>query len=411
MARYRDKDQQRLSVLLNHLESCKRTQNEKASFSGADFSTIRVLISRLMSVDKSIPESDKHRLVTKAVFCAAGKHELTLEILTKELRRVESEYLSTHPKEFRMVGQLSVQPQILPKRVRVLNTTITFGIDDKNQLVRNHRNKVGDLTQASLPPFPNSYYPFSVACRARTSSHAFALANKSLELWRGCFNLALNFRKITRFSFDGRRPVNQVATHPIFTVHNKNGSSAGNEWYYEPAYQIPVVCNLILKDAVLAQKTTRKILKRLAVHNYSEKVIDGITRYVHALDSANFESGLVELWAICESLTESTKSSGDVTVRRISSIYSNKQYVDVILGVLQEYRNRAVHFGEQTQDIESLLFHIKGFVEGLLRFHLFNSFNFSNIGEAAEFLDLVRDKQALSKKHKLLSMAIDRASI
>jgi hypothetical protein len=73
---------------------------------------------------------------------------------------------------------------------------------------------------------------------------------------------------------------------------------------------------------------------------------------------------------------------------------------------LRDYRNRAVHTGSGNEDIETLMFQLKNFVETALEFLVANKFGLKNLGEVAQFLDLPDDRTALTDRIQLLRSAL-----
>jgi len=135
-----------------------------------------------------------------------------------------------------------------------------------------------------------------------------------------------------------------------------------------------------------------------------EDVIRGYTR---ALDQRDFSAAFLALWRLLEKLTSTTENdSYKVTIRQTLFLFKERNYHEQILNHLRNYRNRAVHAGEETEEMETLLFQLKFYVEQLLFFHIYNTLGFSSMQETAEFLHIKPDAMVLKKQIKLLEKAV-----
>ncbi len=73
---------------------------------------------------------------------------------------------------------------------------------------------------------------------------------------------------------------------------------------------------------------------------------------------------------------------------------------------LMTYRNRTVHAGYTSEDIETLLYQLKRYVERCLFFHIFSAPDFASIDKAAEFMNLPPDLPELQRRAWLLERAL-----
>ncbi len=128
--------------------------------------------------------------------------------------------------------------------------------------------------------------------------------------------------------------------------------------------------------------------------------------YVKALDQRDFNSTFLSLWSLLERLTNTLLDNYKVTVRRAVFLFKDREFHRQILNHLRSYRNRAVHAGEKTDEIEAPVFQLKFYVEQLIFFHIYNTLGFLSMREAAEFLDLPPDASVLKGKIKLFQKAV-----
>ena len=73
---------------------------------------------------------------------------------------------------------------------------------------------------------------------------------------------------------------------------------------------------------------------------------------------------------------------------------------------MKDYRNRAVHGGEDNLNIEILIYQLKRFVEALLEFQIWNKYGFNNRDEIVQFLDSSNDIDKLQNKIKIIDDAL-----
>ena len=87
-------------------------------------------------------------------------------------------------------------------------------------------------------------------------------------------------------------------------------------------------------------------------------------------------------------------------------MFADRERSQLVLSNLTSHRNRFVHVGSETDDIESLVFQLKRYVDALLLFHLGNRFGFKSRSEAAQFMDQPPDRIELELRAKRLQQAM-----
>jgi hypothetical protein len=252
---------------------------------------------------------------------------------------------------------------------------------------------------------PRDYAPVSVSVIARSTAEAANKALDRLDFVRGVWNLWRNLGQTFRKSSGKRKPVNTILLGPIHTLHQSNGELATETWWYEPQYQGPVsLCNekATIENMYKYMTSFRSHLKK---SKYESDIILAVVRYVRALDSQDWDDSFLRLWSVLEFLTGTQSDSYKVTIRRASYMFADKEYEHQILSHLREYRNKSVHAGSESNDIESLVYQLKRYVETLIEFHVGNKFRFSSIADAAEFMDFPIDKALIDRKINKLRYA------
>ena len=149
----------------------------------------------------------------------------------------------------------------------------------------------------------------------------------------------------------------------------------------------------------------------LAKSRYRSELEDAIRRYTKALDTREWDAAFVQLWGLLEDLT-GTKSgdSYTVTIKRTAFLYAKPER-DLhmqVLNHLKDYRNRSVHGGEGSEDIEAYLYQLKRYVEEVMAFHLQRGQEFSSIEEASRFLDQPADPAAIERKISDLKKNVEK---
>ena len=262
-----------------------------------------------------------------------------------------------------------------------------------------------DARQSIISDPPNNYADVSVSVSARTTAEAAEKALERVDYVRGIWNLWKNRGYSMRHSSGQRNPVNTILLGPIHTLHNDNGSLATESWWYEPQYQGPVD---LFRDKVKAEKMLEfmgKFRGLLYKSHYKDELIQAVVRYVRSLDSRDWDDAYLRLWGVLELLTGTVSESYAVTVRRASYMFSDKEYAHQVLTHLRDYRNKSVHVGSDSGDIEALMYQLKRYVEVLIEFHVANNYRFTSIADAAEFMDMPNDKSLIDAKIRKLRHA------
>jgi len=150
----------------------------------------------------------------------------------------------------------------------------------------------------------------------------------------------------------------------------------------------------------------KNVRKKLKSSSYGKEIEAAIIRYVRALDSQDYNVAFVKLWSLLEFLTSTLRDGYDRTIKRTVFQFADRDYNKQVLEHLRQYRNNSVHLGTGENDIDTHIYQLKGYVEQLLKFHIGNHFKFDNLSEAAKFMDLTPDIEALNKQISLYKSGI-----
>ena len=394
-----------LVALANFTERAKSYGDPSEFLSGgfinSDFS---IVLGGCIEFNSEIPEFEQKRIITKVALDSSIPRPIKAESLIQECTKHERIYLALPKQNFRLLTEISIYWTIDVPKIVIGDTTLMFkpksdvGFGARSKLFKDSRGSVGF-------ELPQNYMRLSAQIRARTPHEATERALNSIDLARASWNLSLNRGKSWRYSGGRPSPVNDIRLSPFHTIHDSKGKLATETYWYDPGYSRPAN---IFSDK---SKFTRllsfagKLRSRLAKLSYRSEIEGALIRYVRALDSADLNDTFLRLWSLLEYLTDSTHDPYKVATRRAAFMFTDRARSQLVLTHLTNHRNRFVHAGSDTDDIESLVFLLKRYVDELLLFHIRNPFGFSSRSEAALFMDLPPNKKELQLRIKRLQDA------
>jgi hypothetical protein len=107
-----------------------------------------------------------------------------------------------------------------------------------------------------------------------------------------------------------------------------------------------------------------------------------------------------------ESLVIPNGEKSDTLIRRISFLFKEKEYHELILKYLVKYRNKSVHAGDTSLDGKYHCYRLQFYFDRLVHTYLSEKFQFNDLGEANEFLDLAPSIKDLNRKKILIEKAL-----
>ena len=377
-----------LSALAARAERAK-ADGDPAGFISGGFATsdFSIVLGGCVEFHADVPEFECKKIVTRVSHDSAISRPVTAESLLKQCSKLEQEYLSLPTKPFRLLTEVSIWWTIDVPRTTVGKTTITFnpktvrGFGERSRLFNDSRTTVGFV-------LPDHYKRLSALVSARTPYEAAEKALNGIDLVRASWNLSLNRGKTWRHSGGRPSPINDIRLSPFHTVHDSTGALATETYWYDPGYAKPASLYSDKPRFSRLQEFARNLRTRLAQMPYRQDIESALLRYVRALDSADLNDAFLRLWSLLEYLTDSGHDPYKVATRRAAFMFHDRERAQLVLTHLTQHRNRFVHAGSDSDEIESLVFLLKRHVDSLLLFHLGNSFGFTTRGEAARFMDL-----------------------
>lgn len=392
-------------VIVSKLSSIRTLDGEQVSFNSFDYEKLITALKSMIDVDENISTEVSNELIVKGFHEASKKPKLTKEAIISSIKKVIREHLSKPDEKFSLVTTLNIRNTDDLPTYKINNCSLFFykKLPQKYKQTRQIFLKLASTWLIGKDD-PFSYY-LVVHTHEKSSHDAVAKMLDTVNLLRGIWNLHTNPTLL--ISFGGqKKPINQVQLGPIHTLHNKYGKKINDIYWYEPNYFKERSLVAFSDRSYITLEFTKNVRKALNKNPYRNDVEKAIIRYVDALDSQDYNSVFLKLWSILEYLTHTMKDSYDKTIKRASFHFKDRDYDTQVLKHLRQYRNKSVHLGVGDSDIDIHVYQLKGYVEQLLRFHISNFYNFSTLEDAAKFMDLPHDINALNKQIELYQNGI-----
>lgn len=392
-------------VIVAKLSSIRTLDGEKVSFSGVEYNEYIAVLKSMIDVDENISNEIAHELIVKGFHEAAKKLEITKNSIIDAIKKTVREHLGKPDEEYWLVTTLNIHTSNDLPKYSINDCSLRF-YKELPKKYRGARQEFLKRTSSWLIDKDDDFSHYLVAHTLEKTAHdATEKMLGAIDLLRGIWNLHTN--KAMVLSFGGRKkPVNQVMLGALHTLHDKNGNKKGETFWYEPEYFKSHTKVDFSKNSYKTLEFTKKLRRALNKNSYKKEVEVAIVRYVRALDSQDYNSIFIKLWSVLEYLTYTLRDGYDKTIKRASFQYADREYVRQVLEHLRQYRNKSVHSGVGENDIEVHVYQLKNYVEQILLFHIGNHYKFGSLEEAAKFMDLQPDIDALRKQISLCQAGI-----
>lgn len=396
-----------LSPIAEKLEKIKLLDKKGiASFSGGvpDYDELSTVILTSINIDEIIPETEKIRIVNRAIISAASKGKITEKSILGEINKEENLYLSLIQDDYIIVSSLSIKYSHELSRIFDGGITSTFSnyLPKKfNQSLVNEK-----LELKEIKSIPRTYTRVRIRTKGRSILEAGERALNFLDFIRGIWNFSVNLKTYSIKTYGNCEPINKIRLGPFHTIHKTTGKLSSDTFWYDKKYLENKNIRIKEKEFVKIKRDEKYIRKQFKKISYNKELENAFIRYANALDETEYEAMFLKLWSLLELLTNTLKRKYDVTICRAVFMYEEIIYHKQILEHLRNYRNQSVHMDIRSDQIEALVFQLKRYVERLFLFHINNAGSFTSFEEAGEFLDLSTDKVVLQKRIKLLNKAL-----
>jgi hypothetical protein len=404
MAQRRKGQENDLAALAARAERAKADGDPSGFLSGGLlYSDFAVVLGGCIEFQPEIPEFERKKIILNVAHNQALPRPITPESFLRECSKRERAYLALPKQRYRLLTEVSLWWPIEVPRMVVNGTTLIF--KPKREMGFSSRLKLFQKSRGWLPfELPTNYMRVSATVSSRTPQEAAERALDALDLARASWNLALNRVKGWRHSTGRPIPVNDIRLSPFHTVHDLKGNLATETFWYDPGHfpdRGPIPFSDQVKFSRLLEFAV-DLRSRLAQLPYRLEIERALIRYVRALDSADLNDAFLRLWSLLEYLTDSTHDPYKVATRRAAFLFADRERSQLVLSHLTNHRNRFIHAGSDTDDIEPLVFQLKRYVDNLLLFHLGSRLGFQSRSEAARFLDHPVDGHEIDLRIKRL---------
>lgn len=211
--------------------------------------------------------------------------------------------------------------------------------------------RVGTLPYNSSPNLKDDFVPLVLATHARDPSQAFAPAYESAHLLRSILNLQQSLFR-GRLQYGYPTPLSVFLPPLAHAVFDKDGR------FEHFAYSTEVIWKTGTNSLDMEQcRNAQDFINTLGVPKTAREtahlIADGLSRYGHALDTADRRTAFLMMWQILEQLT--LQSSENFSQRQVTSRVNAllRQHISVkdSMRFLTDIRNTFVHHGQFPDDV------------------------------------------------------------
>ncbi|HZG43502.1 MAG TPA: hypothetical protein VEY93_11100 [Longimicrobium sp.] len=387
------------------IEARTNAPGEPASFKGFEIRNVRSVLETCVDFNPAVPESDRNSLIWRAITTAAELPQLDVAGLQQCLRNAERNYLRRERKPFIIASSLTFGYFDELSRSVVDGVSITYSRSLPPRFSRAAVQE--DIDRATAIEQPHRLCVVRTRVEARTEAAAMHEALDTVDYLRGIWNYVINSRTLMRRSIGATRPVNEILWDPVHSIHKTNGALATDAIWAESKHQQFGQLYRIAPQWENLHKREQQIRRRLSNIDYGADLKALLIRYTRALDTADYDSAFSRLWGVFEHLAGAI-GNYDALIKRTLFLITHevRDFERLILEHLRDVRNGLVHADRSRREMETHLYQLRWFVEGLLRFHLAHGREFRSLSVAGHFLDLPQDTALLKQRVTDLGRAI-----
>lgn len=363
------------------------------------------IVASCIELSPQISPGTKRQIVGTAIRAIKHNKSISTKLLESTLRAEQTKFLKAPLKRYTLATTISISKNsaFLPIRRSVDGCLLFIGFGYPKKIKR---------SDIRIPEFHRrleskviGYAKICASANARSNSEAIKKIIDNIDFLRGLWNLSINLSTITRFS-DNPKPVNNIMLGPIHTLHDSRGNPVVKSYWYEPLFYESTRTYNDARKMIKARKDEKKLLFKISGSKYEGLLKDAVIRYCRALDIYGYEAAFLKLWGILELLTDTVGQSYDITIKRTSFLFTDRDFHKLVLQHLRFQRNLYVHHGMESGNEEVVLYQLKRYVERVLLFHIFTKYKFKSIDEVGSFLSLPSEKAALKNRKKKIDYAL-----
>ncbi|MFO9332003.1 hypothetical protein SDA97_02895 [Legionella pneumophila serogroup 1] len=250
--------------------------------------------------------------------------------------------------------------------------------------------------------YTNKYDAYSrVVVEMKTSSNECKEHLNCLNLLRGILCFFLNHGMVIHLaSNEIKEPINKIKLGKNFRLSTKNNINI-----FEKKGEIENR-DLVSKNYI-DQRHIDKIntfIAKLERCKYADTIKQTLLLYVNSLDEVDHNVSFILLWNCLDNLTNTESGKYDEVINRVSALYPNVKYHEVVLDYLRNFRNDFAHRGKKIKDATIFCYTLQDYVRDLIDFHLDNINKFENIDAAIKTLAFISNKKAIKMQTEMHDM-------
>jgi hypothetical protein len=394
-------DPQALLVRLNQIISIG--DGGTVSFKDFDYFDINAALISCIEVPEKIRDDiDVEVLLSGAIRSVALLGALSKDKVIKSINELLREQLSVRPVDYDLLTSLSINGAMPFKTITVGEAQVRIL---RKSFPRNYssRAKIVKESGAGYAVENSGYMPVIVRVKSRSIQGGAAKAFAALDFIRGVIVVFSNSGMEISFG-NSYKPINKVRLGRIHTLHKRSGEAATDMFWHDPAF---VETKIFTHDKPESFSSDFKsLVSAIRRCPYYPALMEGVVRYVRALDEADPDVVVVKLWGAIEAIAIQEDAKYDQVVRRCAFLFDEVEYHRQMLEHLREVRNASAHAGAQSTKAKVACFQMQRYFRTLLVFHGRHAGKFKTLSEANQFLDLPVDKDQLVEKKRLIDEAL-----
>jgi len=271
-------------------------------------------------------------------------------------------------------------------------------------------NLKAPFSAMNIPLYTKEWTAVTVSCYGRNAQSSGNRALDTLNYLRAIWNFSYNRWQGYSWSAPVERPKNRIRIGPVHTVHNPDGTPAGDWFYFEQPFaqsyypgRADAYGEKELNDLARQEEFYLSPIDKLKYRGEFRSVL---REYVSILDTPSSEGGFTRLWKVLEALTATEMADYDTMVTRASAVFRNTQLAHMMVNQLKHARNITTHDMKSAIDSRICFQQALRFVHALLVLHLDYAGEFASFKEVGEFLSLVAaGKDRIAHGRKLSGLA------
>lgn len=393
------------SLPLAQLDADKKINSKgEVEYTGGSFEDCLELLCSSVNLSCNLLEETARGFVYQAVHAAAKADKLNQAYVLQQISRKEEEYKKKPTLRFAMAGCISIKSQTKLAPIRSSECAVKFGRDVPKVVLKQELRYPRIFLQAESREFPRDYLRFVVSTLGRSDSEAGWQALDTVDYYRALWNLRLNTQCYWRMSSGVVYPVNKIVLGPLQTLFRADSTLVEDKWWHDRGYRGPQKVYDVTETWDALRKYEAKARTKIRTSRYKDLLVNGLLRYVRALDGRDYESVFLKLWSLLEHLTLSVRA--EVTAKRAAFLWKDYEFHKEILQHLRDNRNSMVHLDQFGGRGEALVYQLKRYVEALLEFLIFSGSKFKSAEEIKHFLDLGTNRELLAERSRLIRAGI-----